>query len=67
MIDYEVGIDNFAKITEELQHFRFGYIIRQIAYKKFQIVAPWGAIRHESLSATKMQESCKKTDEKHYA
>jgi hypothetical protein len=67
MIDYQVGVDDFAKIAEELENFRFGYIIWQIAYKEFQAASPWECDRQQSLSATKMQGSCKTTDEKHYA
>jgi hypothetical protein len=60
MVYYQVGVDNLAKIAEELENFRFGDIIRQIAYKEFQAAAPWDCDRQESLSATKMQENCKR-------
>lgn len=67
MINDKVGVDDFAKIAEKLENFRFSDVKRQIAYKQFQAVAPWDYDRQDSLSATKMQERCKKTDEKHSA
>jgi hypothetical protein len=67
LIHDEVCIDDFAKGAEKLENFRFGYIIRQIAYKEFQAVLPGDYDRQESLSATTMQENCTTTDKKNHA
>ncbi len=40
MVDDQVCINYFAKVAEYLKDFCFGNIIRQIAYKEFQPVAP---------------------------
>jgi hypothetical protein len=53
MVHYQVGVDYFAKIAEDLQDFCFGDIIRQIAYKEFQTVAPWECDRQESFTGSK--------------
>ena len=40
MVDNQVRINYFTKVVEYLKNFCFGNIIRQIAYKEFQPVAP---------------------------
>ncbi len=53
VVHYQVRVDNFAKIAEDLQNFCFGDIIRQVAYKEFQTVAPWEYDRQESFTGSK--------------